>query len=132
MAVRPGYKQTEVGVIPEEWEVQTFGSLTTLLTNGFVGTATTAYVESDDGILYIRLHREPLDFDLEVRDIILVHRSFSYGRGSALRAGRIKLSPGGSRRGSSMLFSSAISRHAPGSPSTLPARLLRVSPDTIF
>ncbi|MEI8173541.1 MAG: restriction endonuclease subunit S [Deltaproteobacteria bacterium] len=27
MGVKPGYKQTEVGVIPEEWEVQEFGSL---------------------------------------------------------------------------------------------------------
>lgn len=52
--MKPGYKQTEVGVIPEEWEVRTLGSLTTLLTNGFVGTATTAYVESDDGVLYIQ------------------------------------------------------------------------------
>ena len=54
MEVKPGYKQTEVGVIPEEWEVKSLGSLTTLLTNGFVGTATTAYVESDDGVLYIQ------------------------------------------------------------------------------
>ena len=54
MEVKPGYKQTEVGVIPEEWEVKTLGSLTTLLTNGFVGTATTAYVEGDDGVLYIQ------------------------------------------------------------------------------
>jgi type I restriction enzyme S subunit len=52
--LKKGYKQTEVGVIPDEWEVKTLGSLTTLLTNGFVGTATTAYVESDDGILYIQ------------------------------------------------------------------------------
>jgi type I restriction enzyme S subunit len=52
--MKPGYKQTEIGVIPEEWAVKTLGSLTTLLTNGFVGTATTAYVESDDGVLYIQ------------------------------------------------------------------------------
>ena len=54
MEVKPGYKQTEVGVIPEEWEVKTLGSLTALLTNGFVGTATTAYVAGDDGVLYIQ------------------------------------------------------------------------------
>ena len=54
MELKPGYKQTEVGVIPEEWEVKTLGSLTSLLTNGFVGTATSAYVESDDGALYIQ------------------------------------------------------------------------------
>ena len=52
--MKPRYKHTEAGVIPEEWEVKTLGSLTTLLTNGFVGTATTAYIEGDDGVLYIQ------------------------------------------------------------------------------
>ena len=27
MEVKPGYKQTEVGVIPEEWDVLPFGKL---------------------------------------------------------------------------------------------------------
>ena len=27
MEVKPGYKQTEVGVIPEEWEVKRLGDL---------------------------------------------------------------------------------------------------------
>ena len=30
MELKPGYKQTEVGVIPEDWEVKTLGSLITL------------------------------------------------------------------------------------------------------
>jgi type I restriction enzyme S subunit len=54
MEVKAGYKQTDVGVIPENWEVKTLGSITTLLTNGFVGTVTSFYVESDDGVLYIQ------------------------------------------------------------------------------
>jgi type I restriction enzyme, S subunit len=54
MELKPGYKRTEVGVIPEEWEVRTLRSLTTLLTNGFVGTATSAYIDSDEGVLYIQ------------------------------------------------------------------------------
>ena len=41
-------------MIPEEWEVETLGSITTLLTNGFVGKATDFYTESDDGVLYIQ------------------------------------------------------------------------------
>src|SRR5262245_22069282 len=44
MGLKPDYKQTEVGAIPKDWEVRTLGELTTLLTNGFVGTATSAYV----------------------------------------------------------------------------------------
>ena len=51
--LKAGYKPTEVGVIPEEWGVRTLGSLTVLLTNGFVGTVTNDYVNSDDGVLYI-------------------------------------------------------------------------------
>jgi type I restriction enzyme S subunit len=54
MGLKPGYKQTEVGVIPEALEVRTLGSLTSLLTNGFVGTATSAYVDGDDGVIYIQ------------------------------------------------------------------------------
>ncbi len=49
-----GYKQTEVGVIPEDWEVADLGSLTVLMTNGFVGTATRHYAKNDNGILYIQ------------------------------------------------------------------------------
>ena len=54
MEVKSGYKQTDVGVIPEEWEVKSMDSLTSLMTNGFVGTATSAYVSGDDGIFYIQ------------------------------------------------------------------------------
>ena len=34
MEVKPGYKQTEVGVIPDDWDLKTLESLTSLLTNG--------------------------------------------------------------------------------------------------
>jgi type I restriction enzyme S subunit len=34
MEVKPGYKQTEVGVIPEEWEVKLLGSLATTVASG--------------------------------------------------------------------------------------------------
>lgn len=54
MELKPGYKHTEVGVIPEEWSVKTLGALTSLLTNGFVGTVTNFYTEAEDGILYIQ------------------------------------------------------------------------------
>jgi len=63
--LKPGYKQTEVGVIPEEWAVRALGSLTSLLTNGFVGTATSAYVDNDDGVLYLQgynIHENGFDF----------------------------------------------------------------------
>ena len=52
--VPPGYKRTEVGVIPEDWQTLTLGSMTVLMTNGFVGTATRHYDSSENGILYIQ------------------------------------------------------------------------------
>jgi type I restriction enzyme S subunit len=54
MELKPGYKLTEVGVIPEDWDAKSLESLVTLLTNGFVGTATKSYTNTDEGILYIQ------------------------------------------------------------------------------
>lgn len=48
------FKQTEIGLIPEDWEVCTLKSITNLMTNGFVGVAKTQYVDSGDGVLYIQ------------------------------------------------------------------------------
>lgn len=49
-----GLKQTELGKIPEDWEVSPMRALTTLMTNGFVGTAKSHYTDASDGILYIQ------------------------------------------------------------------------------
>lgn len=54
MEIKPGYKQTEVGVIPEDWKVKPLSDLTILMTNGFVGVAKIHYTQSDDGVLYIQ------------------------------------------------------------------------------
>ena len=54
IGVPAGYKRMDLGVIPEDWDVHTLGSLTALITNGFVGKATSAYTDSDDGVLYIQ------------------------------------------------------------------------------
>lgn len=49
-----GFKQTEFGNIPDDWSFVTLNSITTLMTNGFVGTATHHYVENETGVLYIQ------------------------------------------------------------------------------
>ena len=49
-----GYKQTDVGVIPEDWQTDSLGELTVLMTNGFVGTATRHYAINGNGVLYIQ------------------------------------------------------------------------------
>ena len=52
--LKPAFKQTEVGVIPEDWRVEPLGELTTLMTNGFVGVATRHYAKNESGVLYIQ------------------------------------------------------------------------------
>jgi type I restriction enzyme S subunit len=49
-----GTQHTELGEIPEDWEFKPLSELTTLMTNGFVGTAKTHYTESDGGVTYIQ------------------------------------------------------------------------------
>jgi len=51
--VKPGYKQTEAGVIPEDWGAEPLGELTLMMTNGFVGTATRHYTDEGKGVRYI-------------------------------------------------------------------------------
>ena len=40
--------------IPEGWSVKKLGEVTTLLTNGFVGSATPHYTEDETGVTYIQ------------------------------------------------------------------------------
>ena len=54
MELKAGYKMTEVGIMPKEWEVKKMSELTTLITNGFVGTIKSHYTESNDGVIYIQ------------------------------------------------------------------------------
>jgi type I restriction enzyme S subunit len=49
--MRPGYKQTEVGVIPEDWSVMQLGQLTDFVTSGSRGWA---QFYSENGALFIR------------------------------------------------------------------------------
>jgi type I restriction enzyme S subunit len=51
MEVKPGYKQTEVGVIPEDWEVKPFTQVTDLITCGIA--ATPDYVPESRGYPFL-------------------------------------------------------------------------------
>jgi len=53
-AIPEGYKLTELGVIPEEWETKPLGEITSLMTNGYVGRAKEHYTDSKDGVLYVQ------------------------------------------------------------------------------
>ena len=64
MEVRPGYKQTELGVIPEEWEIVALGDLKPFVTSGSRGWAS---YYSGHGSLFVRitnLSRESIYLDL--------------------------------------------------------------------
>jgi type I restriction enzyme, S subunit len=87
MEVKFGYKLTEVGIVPEDWGVHPLGSLTNLLTNGFVGTATNAYVDGEDGVLYIQGYNV-LENGFNFHGIKRVATSFHYrNQKSCLQAG---------------------------------------------
>ncbi|MFA5810640.1 MAG: restriction endonuclease subunit S [Thermoleophilia bacterium] len=51
MEVRPGYKRTEVGLIPEDWDVEPLGELSDFVTSGSRGWA---QFYSESGALFIR------------------------------------------------------------------------------
>jgi type I restriction enzyme, S subunit len=48
------FKKTEVGLIPGEWDVKKISEITSLMTNGFVGTIKSQYTELNNGVLYIQ------------------------------------------------------------------------------
>lgn len=52
MEVKPGYKQTEVGVIPEEWDVVRLGDMKPFVTSGSRGWAS---YYSERGDLFVRI-----------------------------------------------------------------------------
>jgi type I restriction enzyme, S subunit len=54
MELMNGYKQTDIGIIPNDWDVKELAQITKMVTNGFVGTAKIFYSENDNDVLYIQ------------------------------------------------------------------------------
>lgn len=48
------FKETMIGMMPEEWDIVSFNEVTSLMTNGFVGTATPHYSKSEDAVTYLQ------------------------------------------------------------------------------
>ncbi|MEI8372805.1 MAG: restriction endonuclease subunit S [Planctomycetota bacterium] len=72
------YKQSELGWIPREWKCDSLGSISTSMTNGFVGVATPFYTDDGTGIPYlygnnVRIHT--LDLPTKVRVTRQFHES---------------------------------------------------------
>jgi hypothetical protein len=81
------YKDSPIGWIPKEWEVRMLDRMTTLMTNGFVGTATPYYSTAAYSVRYlygnnVRPNR------LDMSDALSVSRDFHERQGkSQLRPG---------------------------------------------
>lgn len=45
---------TDIGQLAKDWKIKTLEEISSLMTNGFVGTATSHYVDEQNGILYIQ------------------------------------------------------------------------------
>lgn len=54
MVVEKTFQTTDIGSIPKDWVVVPLNKMTSLMTNGFVGTVKSNYTDSEDGVLYIQ------------------------------------------------------------------------------
>jgi len=73
MGVKPGYKQTEVGVIPKDWEVKKFKDISEKMMVGIASAATHAYRE--DGIVLLR-NQNIKDGYLDDNDILYIAEEY--------------------------------------------------------
>ena len=90
--VRPGYKQTEVGVIPEDWEVVEAFDLEPFITSGSRGWAR---YYSDQGALFIRitnLSRTWLYPDLSDHKLVDIPEGDAEAQRTSLQDGDILIS----------------------------------------
>jgi type I restriction enzyme S subunit len=87
MEVKPGYKQTEVGVIPEEWDVRTIRDASDVVTVGFVGTM--AHLFTKVGVPLLR-GQNVLPGQLDLTDSKFISpETHSRWKKSALRGGDV-------------------------------------------
>ena len=54
MDIIENFKYTDIGIIPNDWEIKTLRDLTNLITNGFVGKAKLHYTKSGEGVMYLQ------------------------------------------------------------------------------
>lgn len=83
--VRAGYKQTEVGEIPEDWDVSKMGDFDPFVTSGSRGWAA-YYAELGDPFIRItNLTRKKVYLELDDLRFVKLHPSSSEGKRTALR-----------------------------------------------
>ena len=76
MTSTTGHRESKVGLIPTDWSVAAIGDVSSLVINGFVGTATPYHTDDDDGVTYIQGYNvRPNRIDLT--NVTKVTREFS-------------------------------------------------------
>lgn len=92
MGLKPGYKQTEVGIIPEDWEVKQVRDLRPFVTSGSRGWAE---FYSDRGAPFIRitnLSRDSIYLDLEDLRLVNLPKDTSEGTRTQLQDNDVLIS----------------------------------------
>lgn len=69
------YKETELGMIPKEWEFVNISDKSSFVTNGFVGVATPFYTNKDNGVRYLYGTNIRAN-EVDLRDIRYVTKEF--------------------------------------------------------
>jgi len=70
------YKESKLGFIPKEWNVEMIGDVSSLVTNGFVGVATPYYTTADQGVPYLfgtNIREDSIEFN----DLRYISREFN-------------------------------------------------------
>ena len=101
--IREGYKDTEIGVIPNDWEISKVEDLSIRVCVGFVGTCSDSYTSESDGIPMIRTTNLTTS-GVDLRDLKFVtHEFHSRNKKSQLKKGDILVARHGSN-GKASLF----------------------------
>ena len=114
--VMPGYKQTEIGMIPEEWSLLSVNELIEVLTdftaNGsFESLAeNVTYLDNPDYARLVRL--TDIRSNFKNKGIYVSKYSYDFLRKSSLQGGELLLANVGAYAGYSFLFEKNFSEHA--------------------
>lgn len=85
MAVKPGYRQTDIGVIPDDWDILTIRDVSHMVTVGFVGSMSHLFVSS--GVPLLR-GQDVLPRRIDLTDSKFISaKTHSLWKKSALRGG---------------------------------------------
>lgn len=94
--IKEGYKETEIGIIPEDWEVYKVEDLSIRVCVGFVGTCSDSYTSETNGVPMIRTTNLKTS-GVDLMDLKFVtHEFHSRNKKSQLRKGDILVARHGS------------------------------------